>query len=841
MNSKMKMLDNLSVSKKLIYTCVGLGCLIVLQGLLSVSFIKSMGAKSNEIGRDLQPEAAAAIKISLAATNAHLLFEEIMAGDEGESIEEVWQFIDEAEWYAKAIINGGERDGEKLTGTKDPLIEEKMTSVVEEIQHFRASAEQRYSNISTGQGVGSSADEKFDSMYEDLIERASAWREMALNKNNVRLALHVDEYRYRLANGHLLTAEILGGDEGEDFGEAIHNFESAKKSLEKIRAVASINTASISENLDQLISLGKQRYNTSKNVMGAGSKADEEFDAAFGSFVEKANQAEKSIRETIGDALEHQSKSASLSFSLMLFISIVGVGAAIVLSYLARSSIAEPLLRVAKELSDMASGTSSITTPIWGESRGDEIGQTSRAANEFRKSIIENQEKDRLAREEKQAYEKRLAEEEAKREADRVREERKRQELEAERLREQQELERQKELAELEQREKLREQEENARKERERIEEERRQEAIQREKVAQEQAELARLNAETALANQVREFATAAREGRLNVRIESENSVGARAQMENSLNEMMENLEKIIGGFSLCLNAMSDGDLTKTIDMPYMGVFEELRTNYNKSLHGLSNLTRDIAQAADSVSSGSQQMSNGNRDLGARVEEQASIVEEIVGAVQSLKSISTNSMEEAELTQKLSLEASEKAASGERVLQSTVVAMDEISNASKEIFQIISVIDEIAFQTNLLALNAAVEAARAGNQGRGFAVVATEVRNLAQRSADSANQIKSLINNSVEKVNSGSSLVQETSQALRELSKMVDETQERMTSITESAREQQGQFKDMEFGISKIDSISQQNAALVEEVSAASSSLSNEAMGLRQMVASFKV
>ena len=195
--------------------------------------------------------------------------------------------------------------------------------------------------------------------------------------------------------------------------------------------------------------------------------------------------------------------------------------------------------------------------------------------------------------------------------------------------------------------------------------------------------------------------------------------------------------------------------------------------------------------------------------------------------------------ENATQASKLSTIAMDKASSGGEVVQNTVVAMEDINKSSKQIADIIGVIDEIAFQTNLLALNAAVEAARAGEQGRGFAVVAAEVRNLAQRSAGAAKEIKGLINDSVDAVNKGSKLVDDTGQTFTELVNAVQEVVTMMSDIDSASKEQAAGINEVSQAVAQMDEMTQQNAALVEEGSASSKSMEEQAQNLLNQVSFF--
>ncbi len=288
------------------------------------------------------------------------------------------------------------------------------------------------------------------------------------------------------------------------------------------------------------------------------------------------------------------------------------------------------------------------------------------------------------------------------------------------------------------------------------------------------------------------------------------------------------------------LVAMSEGDLGKTIDVELEGEFGLLANALNSTLDRLDSLVGNIVESANFVSSSSQEIQSGNSDLSSRTEQQAASLEETASSIEQLTATVNKNAENAKDANNLSLAATETAEKGGGVVGDTVKAMEEINAASKEISDIISVIDDIAFQTNLLALNAAVEAARAGEQGRGFAVVAGEVRNLAQRSAEAAKEIKALIVNSVDKVSEGTRLVDQSGKTLEEIINAIRDVSALISDINSASQEQARGIGQVNTAVTQMDGMTQQNAALVEEASAASRSMSDEAGKLLELVQFFK-
>jgi methyl-accepting chemotaxis protein len=255
----------------------------------------------------------------------------------------------------------------------------------------------------------------------------------------------------------------------------------------------------------------------------------------------------------------------------------------------------------------------------------------------------------------------------------------------------------------------------------------------------------------------------------------------------------------------------------------------------------MADVVRSMARAAAEVRTGSEEISRGNTDLSQRTEEQASSLEETASSMEEMTSTVKNNADNAAQANQLAAAARVQAERGGTVVGAAIAAMGEINASSTRIADIIGVIDEIAFQTNLLALNAAVEAARAGEQGRGFAVVASEVRNLASRSAQAAKEIKGLIQDSVGKVEQGTKLVDESGKVLGEIVIGVKKVTDVMAEIAGSSREQASGIEQVNKAITMMDDVTQQNAALVEEASAAAQALTEQASNLTQLISRYRV
>ncbi|MCF3641223.1 PAS domain-containing methyl-accepting chemotaxis protein [Rhizobium sp. TRM95111] len=299
----------------------------------------------------------------------------------------------------------------------------------------------------------------------------------------------------------------------------------------------------------------------------------------------------------------------------------------------------------------------------------------------------------------------------------------------------------------------------------------------------------------------------------------------------------VENVEALAYG----MQQLAEGDLTVAIRSPFIPTLERLRSDFNNAVTKLQSTMRSVEQNAEAIAAGSNQIRSAADDLSKRTEQQAASVEETAAALEEITTTVSDSSHRAEEAGKLVATTRENAERSGEVVRKAITAMSEIEKSSGEISNIISVIDEIAFQTNLLALNAGVEAARAGEAGKGFAVVAQEVRELAQRSAKAAKEIKALINTSGEQVRAGVELVGHTGQALSQIVRQVQDINSNVSAIVDAAREQATGLKEINTAVNTMDQGTQQNAAMVEESTAASHSLAKEASALFTLIGQFKL
>jgi methyl-accepting chemotaxis protein len=299
--------------------------------------------------------------------------------------------------------------------------------------------------------------------------------------------------------------------------------------------------------------------------------------------------------------------------------------------------------------------------------------------------------------------------------------------------------------------------------------------------------------------------------------------------------------DHVVQTLGSALEKLANGDLSIQIQQPFAPEYDILRQNLNGAVAQLQGVMRTVSGTAETILTGTGEMSAAADDLSRRTEQQAASLEETAAALDQITTLVSNTTTTVDQAHNAVIAASSEADRSGEVVSGAVRSMGAIAKSSGEIGQIIGVIDEIAFQTNLLALNAGVEAARAGEAGRGFAVVASEVRALAQRSAQAAKEIKSLIDSSSNQVKQGVDLVGRAGEALKSIVERVNEIDVMMREVAASAKEQNTGLHEVNRAVNQMDQVVQQNAAMVEQSTAATHSLKREAEELSRLMSQFDV
>jgi methyl-accepting chemotaxis protein len=314
-----------------------------------------------------------------------------------------------------------------------------------------------------------------------------------------------------------------------------------------------------------------------------------------------------------------------------------------------------------------------------------------------------------------------------------------------------------------------------------------------------------------------------------------------KSRLEVASSETAREKARIVEVVAAGMSRLAAGDLTSNINESFPAEYEKLRQDFNTAADQLREAMKVIVVNAEGITSGANEISQAADDLSQRTEQQAATLEQTAAALDQITATVRRTAEGAAQANGAVLTARDDAEKSGEVVRHAVAAMNGIEKSAGEISQIIGVIDEIAFQTNLLALNAGVEAARAGDAGRGFAVVASEVRALAQRSAEAAREIKDLISTSTNQVKEGVDLVGRTGEALERIVKQVSGITGLVSEIAASAKEQAVALVEVNTAVNQMDQMTQQNAAMVEESTAASHSLAHEAAELAGLVSRFQI
>jgi methyl-accepting chemotaxis protein len=318
-------------------------------------------------------------------------------------------------------------------------------------------------------------------------------------------------------------------------------------------------------------------------------------------------------------------------------------------------------------------------------------------------------------------------------------------------------------------------------------------------------------------------------------------SAGLFSRAIKAIDETMVALESIIAEINRVTEAQSKGDLSATVTISTDGQLRLMKESINHSMAQMRHVVQQIYSSSHVVGEVAAQVSRGAHDLSDRVQEQASALEETTSSIHEMSHAVQSNAENARSASQLVSEMKFKAEAGVDVMKQTIGAMSAISESSHRIADIVSLIDGIAFQTNLLALNAAVEAARAGEHGRGFAVVASEVRALAGKSSDAAKDIRGLIQDSVNRVDMGKVLADQSGEMLHAIQQEIALFSDSIEQIARASAEQTLGIRQVNLAIANIDKATQENAALVEETTAAAESMASEANNLRQQVSIFRL
>ncbi len=384
------MLDRLQISTQLMIAFLAMALVTTFTGVSGVISTSIVGDESETVAVDLAPLGDAAMEIKLTATTAHLLLEEIMAGDSTESIDDVWTLLEDSRWYATAILEGGTNDEGTFVASDSPEVRAQIEDVLVALDALIAVSESRYARIDAQEGVGSGADQQFDSLYENLQDSLAkllpALRE-STDPSAMAAIENVGEARYRLANGHLFLEELLSGDDELTYESVAGDFTAAKERIEAIRIPALANNVSqLSSDITALADTAKTRTDNTLANLAADADADIEFDASFERFIALADAAEEIVHDDMDIGLTQMYRQITLSQYTMLGITIAGFALAIGFTVMARRVIVQPITRLSGNMNKLAGRDTGVDIPY--TSAKNEIGDIARAVQVFKENML---------------------------------------------------------------------------------------------------------------------------------------------------------------------------------------------------------------------------------------------------------------------------------------------------------------------------------------------------------------------------------------------------------------------------------------------------------------------
>lgn len=384
------MLDRFRISTRLMMAFITMALVTTLTGVAGIVFTKLLSSESKTVAVDLAPLGDAAMEIKLTATNAHLLLEEIMGGDTSEDINEVWALLDESRWYANAILEGGTNEEGTFVASQSPAVRAQIEEVLVALDTLIAVSERRYARIASQEGVGTGADQQFDSLYENLqtdLGKLLPPLRQSTDPAAVTAIENVGEARYRLANGHLFLEELLSGDPELTYDGVAENFTEARNRITAINIAAlSDQTTKLANDINALANTAKTRADNTLANLSADAEADVEFDASFERFISLADAAEEIVHDDMDVGLSDMERQITLSEATMITVTIVGFVLAILFTIGARRGIVYPITRLADDMGKLAGRDIDVDIPYVRAQT--EIGDMARSVQVFKDNMI---------------------------------------------------------------------------------------------------------------------------------------------------------------------------------------------------------------------------------------------------------------------------------------------------------------------------------------------------------------------------------------------------------------------------------------------------------------------
>jgi len=378
----------MSIRLKLLYAFIGMALVTLVTGIANIVLVKNVGDNGETVGVELAPLADAAMEIKLTATSAHLLFEEIMAGDESEDINEVWALLNETLFYADAILKGGTNEEGTFYPTQSPEVRSKLTDVRSQVEAFIESAKSRYKHRTGSQGAASDA--AFDKVYDDiqvklkaLIGKTDGWGEEAK-----RALAKAGDARFLLANGHLFFEELISGDPEVKLDDVLKDFADAKAGLNELSSTEfEADAKAINESINQFIAITNERWKNASSSSLAGSEVETKFDEAYEKFIALADEAETLLHEEIDERVDHASLMATIAIVVASVGAIIAFGLSVFLAATLGRSLATRLGNLSGSMLTLAEGNTETSIPDL--EKTDEIGEMAKTVQVFKDNAIE--------------------------------------------------------------------------------------------------------------------------------------------------------------------------------------------------------------------------------------------------------------------------------------------------------------------------------------------------------------------------------------------------------------------------------------------------------------------
>lgn len=752
------MLKNLPASRKILVAFLTIAGLGIVAGVAMLLATLSVARSGETLGVRLAPLVHAAMEIKLHGATAMHRMGTILSDDRPGSIDVVVAELDAARSYARATVEGGRSSGWDFVATESAEVRDRVATLLGEIDGLEAAMRARHDLVATMTGAGSGPDAEFDALYGGIIEGIAA---ASTEESSAAVQRAVGEARFRLANGHLLLEEILGGDLGEDFGQVAADFDLAATRLGDAGREASQRAAQLDKlaaDIGRLLTLAAERHRASFESHQAFRTAEELIEARYATFLEYADAIEGLIQEKMTQGLAAQTATRQRAVVVSTVFA-VAVMALVLFSYRWLDTVLGRRMKtIADAMERLSAGDLTVSVPDWGTT--DEIGLLRGKLDDLRRTFEEQKRLEAAVAEEREAAHRGQREaEEARAAAD---------------------------LA--------------------------RRAADEERTMAEERARSA-----DAFARDFARIVDAARGGDFRLRIDSRTGHDDLDSLATSLNEMLATIDSSVRHTIEVMASVAAGDLRNALEGEHRGVFAEMQGSINTTLDELTRIATALAGTSDHLSADVIKLARSSENLAQRSTSQAASLEETTAAITRMSAMVKETEADSAAAARQVKEAAQRAREGETVVSDAIAAVRTIDENARKVGDVISVIDEISFQTNLLALNAGVEAARAGEAGKGFAVVAQEVRALAQRANEAAADISALIDRSSKGVEEGVRLVTRTGDVLRDILEAISQVAQFSDRIAEASRDQSSGISEVAAVITDLDRLTQQNATMADE------------------------